>query len=512
MTKFQAFRIKNAMMFMNLISNGIGVLVLMFLVHRIGEPPSAEVVALSNRIHTYFLPLSLVVPLIATLLYERPVRRFLHIFSRGKTHLETAPEDVKRRVLNEPFFLIALDFAVWLVASFLYPLVFRLSGIQDAPITETFFRNIYTGLITTTIAFFVLEFVLQRRVVPHLFPNGRLSMTPRTIRIRIRTRLVAFLFACNLVPLFSVISQFGLTSISGGDPARTLADMKSRLPAEAVVFMGAGIWLTILVSSNITRPLQEIIQVLRGVRRGDFDRSVRVTSNDEIGYTGDVINEMTQGLKERDFIKETFGKYVTEEIRDEILSGHLSLDGELRRVTVLFADLRNFTPFVERTPPREVVKILNGYFREMEEAIRNHHGLVIQYIGDEIEAVFGAPIRREDHSVMAVRAAMEMAERLKRLNQRLYETGHAPLAHGIGIHTGEVVAANIGSPDRLSYALVGDTVNLASRLQGLTKGLETNIVISRATQEALPEGLPVRPLPTVSVKGKSGPIEVYGLG
>lgn len=126
--------------------------------------------------------------------------------------------------------------------------------------------------------------------------------------------------------------------------------------------MAVSLWLTFLVSSNLTRPLQEITHVLRNVKNGLFEDKVRVTSNDEIGYTGDVINEMTEGLKERDFVKETFGKYVTKEIRDEILSGKISLDGELKDVTVLFADLRNFTPLVETTPPKEVVKIINGNF------------------------------------------------------------------------------------------------------------------------------------------------------
>ena len=112
----------------------------------------------------------------------------------------------------------------------------------------------------------------------------------------------------------------------------------------AFVFMGVGIWLSFLVSSNLTRPLQQIIQVLRRVRKGDFEGKVAVTSNDEIGYTGDAINEMTEGLKERDFIKDTFGKYVTSEIRDEILSGTISLDGELKNVTMLFSDLREFYP------------------------------------------------------------------------------------------------------------------------------------------------------------------------
>jgi adenylate cyclase len=224
-----------------------------------------------------------------------------------------------------------------------------------------------------------------------------------------------------------------------------------------------------------------------------------------------VINEMTEGLKERDFVKETFGKYVTKEIRDEILAGKVSLDGELKEVTVLFADLRNFTPMVETTPPKEVVKIINGYFKEMDEAIRQQNGLVLQYIGDEIEAVFGAPIFREDHPRMAMQAALEMRKRLHKVNDALRQSGYPPLAHGIGIHTGHVVAANIGSPDRLSYALVGDTVNLASRLQGLNKQFSTDIIISAATRDRINGHFSLKELPATRVKGKSEAIQIFTL-
>ncbi len=233
--------------------------------------------------------------------------------------------------------------------------------------------------------------------------------------------------------------------------------------------------------------------------------------NDEIGYTGDVINEMTVGLKERDFIKETFGKYVTAEIRDEILSGNVSLDGERKEVTVLFADLRNFTPMVAATPPKEMVRMLNDYFTEMEKAIHAHDGLILQFIGDEIEAVFGAPLYRSDHPAQAARAALTMTVRLTDLNRRLVQEGSPTLRHGIGIHTGEVLAANIGSPERLSYALVGDTVNLASRLQGLTKQFETDIIISEQTRAHLDDTFSIQELPRTEVKGVAEPVRVYAL-
>jgi adenylate cyclase len=357
----------------------------------------------------------------------------------------------------------------------------------------------------------VFEAVLQRRLAPLFFPDGGLYVTPGTLRIRIPTRLTAMLLACNLVPFIAILGAVYTTSHLSRDPETLLSHIQSSMAVNSAIFVGVGMWVTFLVSSNLTKPLQDIIRVLGGVRNGQFDLRVKVTSNDEIGYAGDVINEMNRGLQERDFIKETFGKYVASEVRDEILAGRIPLDGEMKEVTVLFADLRNFTPLVEAHPPKEVVRIINGYFEEMAEAIRTHHGLVLQFIGDEIEAVFGAPLSRPDHPVMAVQAALDMQKRLRSVNERLRDRGYPPLAHGIGIHTGAVLAANIGSPDRLSYALVGDTVNLASRLQGLNKDFGTVIILSGATREHLGDRFHPVSLPPTRVKGKSHPVEIFSL-
>jgi adenylate cyclase len=371
--------------------------------------------------------------------------------------------------------------------------------------------SFFTGLITVTVAFFVFELVLQKRMAPFFFPNGGLYMTPKTIRIRIRTRLVAFLFACNLVPFLAILSLLQETMYSNVSPTTILHELRLGLFSNSLIFICVGIWLTILVSGNLTRPLQEIIRVLRGVRNGDFDKKVRVTSNDEIGYTGDVINQMNEGLKERDLVKETFGKYVAQEVRDEVLSGRIPLDGEMKEVTILFADLRDFTPMTESHEPKLVVKVMNSYFKEMAEAIQQEGGLVLQFHGDEIYAVFGAPISRTDHPERAFRAGIAMRQRLVELNESFSRQGWPILRHGIGIHSGEVIAANIGSPDRLSYLLVGDTVNLASRLQGLTKELGAEIIISGATRIHLNNDFRLKKLPAAKVKGKAQPVEIFAL-
>ena len=227
--------------------------------------------------------------------------------------------------------------------------------------------------------------------------------------------------------------------------------------------------------------------------------------------TGWMVDRQRRQQKERDFLNETFGRYVSKEVRDEILSGRVSLKGELKEVTVLFADLRDFTSLVESIPPREVVTIINTYFEAMSAAITAHNGLVLQFIGDEIEAVFGAPVAVDNHPRCAIDAALEMRKRLSQVNLALSKQGYPPLRHGIGLHSGRVLAANIGSPQRLSYTMVGETVNIASRIQNLNKDFDTDILLSDVVRQQSDHPGGMCPLEPVSVKGIRAPLQLFSI-
>ena len=215
--------------------------------------------------------------------------------------------------------------------------------------------------------------------------------------------------------------------------------------------------------------------------------------------------------REKRYVNNLFGRYVTPEIRDQILAGRIPLNGERTEATVLIADLRGFTPYVEETEPEEVVKSLREYFTAMQKAVRRDHGLVLQYVGDELDVSFGAPVPCEDHAGMAIQAALEMKKNLEQLNEVRIREGKPPFRHGIGIHTGELLAGNTGSEDQPSYTLIGDTVNVASRLEELNKDRGTEVIFSAVTKERMKIDIRVRKLEVAKLKGISQPIEIFTL-
>jgi adenylate cyclase len=422
------------------------------------------------------------------------------------------------RAVQLPYFVACVTLLGWIMAGAIWGVVWLIvdgSFTADHAARMFFGIAVISGLPATALAFLIVESQWRPRL-REFFPDGGLTTVPGAPRLPVRARLLAVLFLVAVIP----ITVLGMASFRGASAALTAGaeagDVMNRVLIVVVFLvlatMAMAVGLALSVARSVAEPLRDLQSAMENVERGRFDTRCPVVSNDEIGRLTEGFNRMVRGLQEREFLRETFGKYVSQEIRDEILAGRIALEGEPREATILFADIRDFTPWVEASDPREVVRDLNAYFTEMETAIRAHGGLVLQYIGDEIEAVFGAPVAKPGHAEQAVRAALEMRRRLAAWNTARAVSGRTPLRNGIGIHTGRVLAGNIGSADRLSYALVGDAVNLASRLQGLTKELETDVVVSGTTRARLDGDLPLTRLPAVRVKGRTADVEVYALG
>ncbi|HEY8378228.1 MAG TPA: adenylate/guanylate cyclase domain-containing protein [Nannocystis sp.] len=269
----------------------------------------------------------------------------------------------------------------------------------------------------------------------------------------------------------------------------------------------------LLVTRHTTDPLRELTDLVGTLTPEHFSRRALPTGNDEVGQLSAAVNAMLGGLEERDFIKDAFSRYVTRQVRDVVLQGGLELGGELVTATILMADIRGFTPLAEKLPPKLVVRILNRYFTEMVEECMEHGGLIDKFIGDAILVVFGAPVRLppEASARAAARAALGMRRRLARLNDALQAEGHTPLRIGIGIHTGEAIAGNIGAPQRLDYTLIGDSVNTASRIESACKEVGCDLLVSEDTRNLLGDDAIVGEPVTVQLKGKSRPAAVFPL-
>ncbi len=307
MTRWRLIHLKNEMLVANFIANFIGVFGVNTLMFMATGKPSREVWehAVPYWIDAFFTPLAFGFVCVMSLVYERPIRRYLNSLFRQELIPPDLQSTARQRLLNEPFILIALDFSMWLLSTIIYPIIHWIYGSGKQMALSALYHGLSSGIITITVAFFLLEHILQKKLAPHFFPNGGLHAIPKTLRIRIRTRLVALLFACNLIPLLSIILIIQNVTGNYTDSSEALERLRSALITNAAGFVIIGIYLTGLVSRNLALPFAEIIQTLQGVRSGQFDKRVRVTSNDEIGYTGDIINEMTEGLKERDRMRQS---------------------------------------------------------------------------------------------------------------------------------------------------------------------------------------------------------------
>ncbi|MBI3586097.1 MAG: HAMP domain-containing protein [Ignavibacteriales bacterium] len=277
------------------------------------------------------------------------------------------------------------------------------------------------------------------------------------------------------------------------------------------VFIFLSVGIVLLSRGLVVKPLRRFLPTLENIERGDYSHPVPVKNNDEINVLAQHVNRMATGLKEREFVKDTFSRYVPKEVVDQLLERkiHPRLEGELREVTIFFSDLRGFTPMTERLGAEQIVHILNRYFTAMTELAIEFDGMIDKFSGDEIMILFGAPLGSDDDPLRAVRMGLAMQERLKTLNEEFQKESIEKLNIGIGIATGKVIAGNIGSEKRLNYSVIGDTVNLAARLVLQAKAGE--ILISEATYQHVQDEFECASLGPVQVKGKRNLIEVYAV-
>jgi len=293
--------------------------------------------------------------------------------------------------------------------------------------------------------------------------------------------------------------------------AKTIYDSENRalgiMAAVAVgvclVVLGLGLFL----SRRITVPLRAIEADMSRIQKFQIEGQTGIkTVFKEIRLMNEAVDDMKKSLR-------AFKRYVPSDLVAELITLHkeAKLGGERRHLTVFFSDIEGFTAWSENLEPEQLIQLMARYFSGMTEIILRHKGTVDKYIGDAIMAFWGAPAELEDHAVLACQAALECQKFQARFNEEIAQEGFPPVNTRIGLNTGDVLVGNVGYEERLNYTVIGDHVNLASRLEGLNKLYKTRIILREHTQTLLGDRCLTRPIDYVIVKGKSEPIAVHEL-
>lgn len=333
---------------------------------------------------------------------------------------------------------------------------------------------------------------------------------PQLIRTSTGTQLAWLFFFVSLMPMGVLGASIYLKITAPGITAAGFPPGALGRWIICLIGLNAGVNVAIvtLASRRVREAMQALLRTMQQILEGDLSGHWSPRTTDEFLDLGVGCNAMLLGLREREAIKDMFGRFVSRDVAEAVLAGRVPLHGELREVSVLFQDIRGFTSLSEKTSPEVVLQMLNEFFTEMVAAVEGHGGVVKQFTGDGVMAIFGAPGLQPDHPTLAVRAALNMLTRLEAFNLRRQAHGAEPLRIGIGIHTGEVVAGCVGPDTRLEYSVVGDVVNLASRVQDLTKQLGVALLVTDATAVRLDPAFVFGTCAILPVRGKEQPVRV----
>jgi adenylate cyclase len=389
---------------------------------------------------------------------------------------------------------------VW--RDFYFPIIVTLIACVSAIVILdlswlAFFPIIFGGLLAIaysgTLHFLALELAMR----PILFDINAALETP--VRID-RPSFPLRLKLLGSLPLINVITGVvvaALTSEGGGSEALGV----NVLIALAVSFT-LSFELTVLLSRSILRPVEDLEAATERIRQGRFDEHVPVTTADEFGELSSAFNQMVDGLAERERLREAFGAYLDEEVATHIISEDYDPTGTEVEVSLVFCDVKDFTSAAAESSAPEIVTRLNELFECVVPIVARHRGHIDQFIGDGVLAVFGAPNRMPDHADRAVQCAVELARTVNSRRPGGFEVG-------IGVNTGTVAAGSIGGAGRLSFSVIGDAVNLCSRVEAATRDTGDPVLITSDTRAQLSETIEVQERGRLEIRGYDRRVELY---
>jgi class 3 adenylate cyclase len=396
------------------------------------------------------------------------------------------PTEIVMRALWRPLVLVALPVSVFTTIHLDLPWYSQPLFLAGAIVAIAY---------SAVLHFFASEIAL-RPVVRDIAVELPPEFSGAGAGVSLRWKLLATL------PLISVVTGVVVSGISTQQRA-SLSDLGLDVVVALLVAFTISFEITVLITKSILGPVRDLLASTERVKAGDLTARVPVVSGDEVGRLARSFNEMMTGLEERETLREAFGSYVDPDVADRVLSEGATIEGEDVELTVLFVDMRDFTAFAERSSARETVALLNELFGLVVPILARHGGHANKFIGDGVMGVFGAPNRLPDHARRALDAACEIADAVEeRFGDRL--------RIGIGINSGPASVGSVGGGGRLEFAVIGDTVNVASRVEHLTREVGCTVLLTEATRALLGDGAAqVEPRGEVPIRGRADPVPVY---
>ena len=392
-----------------------------------------------------------------------------------------------------PLDLIRHDFAIPVLTVVIPSCV---ASVVVLDLSWLVFFPLFFGAMVAMVYTGILHYLVTEAGMRPVLVDITKELSPRlstASALPLRVRLMATLPLINLITGLVVVA---LTS-DGQSQSISLDVFVAIAIATAI-----SLELTILLSKSILRPIADLQRATDAVRKGRYDVTVPVTTGDELGELAVSFNQMVEGLRERERIRDAFGTYLDKEVAEYILSEEFPEEGVELEVSVLVCDVQDFTRFAARADAKEVVSRLNELFELVVPIISRRGGHVDKFVGDGLLAAFGAPEPYPDHAERAVRAAVEMVRAAN-------ESNRDPLRIGVGVNTGRVVAGSIGGGGRLDFSVIGDPVNVAARVESATRETDADVLITEATARQLGEDFELTDCGPTELKGIDEPMRLF---
>ena len=448
-------------------TNLLGAAAIMAFIRFFIPMPETEQLALHNStlglIGLAYVTFAVVLGMVVTFFLFRPVLEWQH---RPQDH---DPNMVRRLVLRLPVLQTMIVVVVWLIGiTILTVLTARTSG-----------RFAVVIFVATSMACFVTAVLTYLQAERLVRPIAAAALARRfedaTLEPPIKQRLYMTWFTTSAVPMLGIVLLF--LAQSRGYFTNTPGELQPAVFVLALSAMATGAFGTAFVIMSVVDPIKELQDAINRVRRGETNTQVDIYDGSEIGVLQAGFNEMMRGLRERQRVRDIFGRYVGSEVAQKALEEKPELGGEDRKVAVVFVDVVGSTTFAVNHTPEEVVAALNDFFEVVVEVVHRNKGVINKFQGDAALAVFGAPVSLHDAASHALQAARELRQELNGLE----------LEAGVGVASGHVVAGHIGGHDRFEYTVIGDAVNAAARLTELAKGVPGRVLTNAATLRAANE-------------------------